>query len=164
MADAVSSSLSNDGISYQLMVTLYQRVVAVHAVDVLINRQSCSDCDWSKDAASPDGVGWAAGWCCISFALAGSRSDRRPGSRVVCNVFPVFLISVCFDELERSPESFQTFQGPDPDGWRSSWSWWGRGGFWACACERGVTVWDLKLTAAFLFTAQVNLLHGDRSQ
>lgn len=56
MADAVSSSLSNDDISYQLMVTLYRRVVAVHAVDVLINRQSCSDCDWSKDAASPDGV------------------------------------------------------------------------------------------------------------
>lgn len=54
-----------------------------------------------------------------------SRSQARvllrrqtPGSRVVCNVFRVFLISVCFDE--RSPESFQTFQGPDPDGWRRS--------------------------------------------
>lgn len=73
----------------------------MHAVDVLINRRSCSDCDWSKDAASPDGVARLS--CRLVLHLVHAHrltlcfADRRPGSRVVCDVFPVFLISVCFD-------------------------------------------------------------------
>lgn len=87
---------------------------------------------------------------------------RRQAPWIPCSLrcfpsFPHFSLFWCF-EPQRSSESFRTFQGPDPDGWRGSWSWWGRCGFWACGCERGVTVWDVKLAAAFLFTTQVNLL------